>query len=349
MKEGKQNMQKKRSISLSRIILMMMVTVVCALQSQAQDPSFAQFFSSPLNINPALTGNINGEWRFISNYRNQTSRVGFPYETGTASFDAKAFADKLPENHSFGIGGMFMYDKAMDGVLKSTYASANFAYNLKILGDETEHFLGAGIGFIYGYRKIDYSRLIFGEQYAGNGFNTNLPTGESALSDMKAYISSSAGLTYSIRSEFSNFDLGVSGFHLNKPKQTFLQDENQVLPIRYVVHSNYELFLNEYLVLNTNGIYMKQGPQSYFSVGGGIGYFVDEEGTKIINAGIWYWSKNAIIPYVGFNYKNMQFGFSYDVTISKLKDAPNRPRSIEFSLIIRNGEKVKGVIPCPWK
>jgi hypothetical protein len=27
-----------------------------AMKIQAQDPSFSQFFSSPLNINPALTG-----------------------------------------------------------------------------------------------------------------------------------------------------------------------------------------------------------------------------------------------------------------------------------------------------
>lgn len=316
----------------------------------AQDPSFAQFFSSPLNVNPALTGNINGKWRMISNFRNQTSRVGFPYQTGTVSFDAKALGEQLPENHTFGIGTMLMYDKAMDGVLKSTYASVDFAYNLKIGGDEAEHFLGAGIGFSYGYRRVDFSRLIFGEQFAGNGFNTNLPNGESALADMKQYLSTSAGITYSIRSEFSNIDIGVAGYHLNKPKQTFLQDDKQVLPVRYVGHANYELFLNEVIVLNTNGVYMQQGSASYFSVGGGLGYFIDPEGENMINAGVWYWSKNAIIPYIGFTYKNFQAGFSYDIAISKIKDAPQRPRTIEFSLIIRNGgEKVKGIIPCPWK
>jgi type IX secretion system PorP/SprF family membrane protein len=321
------------------------------MKGRAQDPSFSQFFSSPLNINPALTGNINGEWRAISNFRSQYAGPAYPYRTGTVSFDAKILPDRIPEDHTFGIGTMFMYDKAMDGILKATYASLNFSYNLKIMGDETSHYLGAGIGFIYGYRWVDFSRLIFGEQFTGNGFNTNLPTGESALSDMKQYISTSAGLTYTLRSEYSNFDMGFSGFHLNKPKQTFLQDENQVLPIRWVAHANYELFLNDYLVLNTNGVYMKQSSASYFSVGGGLGRYIDEEGQSMLNLGMWYWSKNAIVPYVGFSYKNFQAGFSYDIAISKLNDAPQRPRTWEFSFIVRGAknDKPSGIIPCPWK
>ena len=42
----------------------------------AQDPSFSQFFSSPLNINPGLTANINSKWRMVSNFRNQWIEIG---------------------------------------------------------------------------------------------------------------------------------------------------------------------------------------------------------------------------------------------------------------------------------
>jgi hypothetical protein len=28
----------------------------------------------------------------------------------------------------------------------------------------------------------------------------------------------------------------------------------------------------------------------------------------LLNAGLWYWSKNAIIPYIGIAYKDYQFG-----------------------------------------
>src|SRR5215212_4876410 len=83
-----------------------------------QDPAFSQFFSSPLNINPALTGNINGDWRIISNFRDQWIGPASPYTTGTASYDTKVLQHKLPgvpEENVMGMGGMLLYDYAMDG------------------------------------------------------------------------------------------------------------------------------------------------------------------------------------------------------------------------------------------
>jgi len=327
--------------------------ILLSLRLCAQDPSFSQFFASPLNVNPALTGNINSQWRVISNLRSQWAGPAYPYTTGTISFDAGLLKDKLPENSILGIGGMMMFDKAMGGVLKSNYASLNGSFKLQIAEGYNGgiHMLGAGLGLIYGNRMIDFSRLNFGEQFNGTGFDNNLPSGESAMAQMKPYVSTSAGIVYSFTTEFSNLDLGFSGFHLNKPKQTFLEDDNQILPARYVAHANFEHFINNSLVLNTNAIYQKQSSTSYFSVGGALGYYLSEDENILVNGGLWYWSDNAIIPYVGFVYKNFQVGITYDITISKLNDAARRPNTWEISLILRGdgNEKNNGIIPCPWK
>lgn len=319
----------------------------------AQDPSFSQFFSSPLNINPALTGNINGDWRIVSNFRDQWIGPASPYVTGTVSYDRKILQHKLPgvpENNIVGVGGMFMYDYAMSGIVKSTYASANLSYSVKLAeGDISTHRFTAGFGAIYGYRYVDFSRLDFEEQFTGYGFNTNLPTGELALSNMKPYFSVSSGVTYSVKSEKSNFDLGVAGFHLNNPKQTFLEDEQQRLPVRQVAHANFERIINDRLILNANGIYQNQKRAKYFSIGGGLGFRMSEQQSTVLNVGLWYWSRNAIVPYVGLAYKDWQFGFSYDATISKLREATRKPNTFEFSLIIRGVKDPSGIIPCPWK
>src|SRR5512140_3855896 len=105
---------RRKAIKIQGCILIMLFSVI-ASKVHAQDPSFSQFFSSPLNVNPALTGNINGEWRAISNFRSQYAGPAYPYQTGTVSFDAKILPDRIPEDHTFGLGTMFMYDKAMDG------------------------------------------------------------------------------------------------------------------------------------------------------------------------------------------------------------------------------------------
>lgn len=327
--------------------------VIIAVQSNAQDPNFSQFFSSPLNINPALTGNINADWRAIANFRDQWIGPASPYVTGTLSYDRKLFQKKIPnvEHHGnvFGVGGMLMYDRAMAGVVTSTYASANVAYRVKLNNGETRHMFGAGFGAIYGHRRISFDRVDFEEQFTGYGFNTNLPTGETSLSQMKPYLSVSAGLLYSITSQNSNIDIGVAAFHVNKPKQTFLKDENQDLPIRKVAHVNYETFLSESVVLSVNAVYQSQETAEYYSFGGALGYYIPQMYDLMLNAGIWYWSKNAVIPYVGISYKDYQFGLSYDVTTSKLRQANDKPNTYELSLIVRGRNKPSYVIPCPWK
>jgi len=338
-----------------KCIAVVVLSMLMAGPSQGQDPSFSQFFSSPLNINPALTAKINSDWRLISNFRDQwVGTAGSPYVTGTISYDSKILQDKDPnssdDDNYMGMGGMLMYDNAMSGVVRSIYASADLSYNIKLSewGDVKQR-LGVGFGATYGRRYVDFNRTTFEEQFTGNGFNTNLPTGESALSNMRPYISVNAGFLYSLSTEKSNLDIGIAEFHLDRPKQTFLEDENQRLSPRRVAHANFETFLTERVVLNTNAVYQFQSEAKYFSVGGSLGYYLGDADNSMFNGGVWYWSDNAVIPYLGLAYKSFQFGFSYDITISKLSQSTRRPNTWEFSVILRGVTKSSGVIPCPWK
>lgn len=332
--------------NLAAIVLSLLATV----SVMGQDPSFSQFFSSPLNINPALTAQSNSKWRFISNIRDQWIGPASPYTTGTASFDMSIMEEKIPEGSTWGAGLMMMYDQAMRGALKSTYLSLNTSYNITLSEGDATHRMGIGIGGIFANKRVDFSKLSFGEQFVGYGFDTNLPTGESALSNMKPYLSASVGLLYSVTTGNSNFDIGAAGFHLNKPKQSVLEDPNQHLASRYVGHANFETYLNDQIILNTNAIYQRQENTSYVSFGGSLAYFLTGDPQDgVLSAGLWYWSKNAFIPFVGLSYGNLQFGLSYDITVSKLSQAAEKPKSFEISMIIRGNGKPKGVIWCPWK
>ena len=338
----------------SKRIVAIIFSLIFAGSLNAQDPSFSQFFSSPLNINPALTANINADWRLISNFRDQWIGPASPFVTGTVSYDSKIMQNKIPnvetENNIMGIGGMLMFDYAMSGIVKSTYASFNLSYNIKLSEtDNNKHRIGLGFGAIYGRRHVDFSRVDFEEQFTGFGFNRSLPTGETALSNMKPYFSASAGIVYSYSTPKSNFDVGVAGFHLNKPRQTFLEDEHMYLAMRKVAHANFETFINERVIFNTNAIYQFQLEANYFSAGAALGYYLGDAAESILTAGLWYWSKNAIIPYLGLAYKKAQFGISYDLTTSKLNQATKKPNTWELSLILRGIKKPSGVIPCPWK
>ena len=166
---------------------------------------------------------------------------------------------------------------------------------------------------------------------------------------MKPYFSLNTGAIYTYYTEKSNFDLGVSVYHANKPKQTFLEDPHQYLAMRKVAHANFETYLNESVVLNINTIYQEQDEASYYSFGGAIGYFIPGQENTLLNIGAWYWSKHAIIPYLGLSMGDMQFGASFDITTSKLKYADPRPKTFELSLILRGTKNPIDIIPCPWK
>ena len=97
-------------------IVMAILVLLSLNTAQAQDPSVSQFWASPLNINPALTGNINGDWRVIMNFRSQWIGPTAPYITGTISHDRKLFVETLPEGQRFSVGGIFMYDRTIRGV-----------------------------------------------------------------------------------------------------------------------------------------------------------------------------------------------------------------------------------------
>lgn len=319
----------------------------------AQDPVFSQFFSSPLNVNPSLTANIHADWRAIANFRNQWIGASNPYVTGTISYDRKILQNKIPnvteENNRFGIGGMMLFDYAMGSIVKSNYASLNFSYNIKLSeGMVAQHRLGAGFGTIYGNRRVDFSRLDFEEQFTGFGFNTNLPTGETALSNMKPYFSLSAGLVYSITTEKINMDLGLASFHINNPKQTYLQDPNQTLGSRKVVHGNFETFIGNDFVLNANAIYQFQRLATNYSIGAALGYYLPSENDLLLTGGIWY-ARHAIVPYLGIGYKDLQIGMSYDAPISKIKETSRTLSTFELSIILRGKGKPGKIIPCPWK
>ena len=103
-------------MSVHKNIKLLVLALLVSAGAYCQDPSFSQFFSSPLNVNPALTAHINSKWRAISNIRDEWVGPASPYATGTISYDSKILKNKISDNTVIGIGGMLMYDQAMQGV-----------------------------------------------------------------------------------------------------------------------------------------------------------------------------------------------------------------------------------------
>jgi hypothetical protein len=69
------------------------------------------------------------------------------------------------------------------------------------------------------------------------------------------------------------------------------------------------------------------------NIGANAHYNLSGDGEKILIAGLYYRSKDAIIPLIGLGYKDLTFTFTYDATVSTLKNYNNTRGAFEFSLI----------------
>ncbi len=317
----------------------------------AQDPIFSQFYSSPLSLNPALAGNGDANWRVGINNRTQWIGEGLdPLTTTSVSFDGKLFKQKDKEVNYIGGGLLFLQDKGLGGAYKSN--SFNFILSSHVSLDEDDrHGLSLGLGGTYSNTLIDFSQLSFSEQLASSGFNRALPTNEPYLSNIKPYFALSSGITYTYSDENANFDIGVSGYRFLKTNRSALNDPNQLDPPRYNVHADFQTFLNNRLVFNTNGMAAFESNVNSYTVGVNFGFIVDEtvEQPTVFNAGLWYRGNEAVIPYLGMVFKNLQAGLTYDINTAASNTTMGNLKTFEFSLIFRSHQRTSRPIPCPWK
>lgn len=323
-----------------RTILILFAFMGNAFCSEAQDPHYTQFYSAPFTVNPAYAGVFEGDFRVLTNYRSQWNKTGAPYITSTVSLDGKIGKQELVNQHPLNAGVQFMTEKSMLGAFRSFFASGVLSYHLP-LDEDGYQSIGAGLTGSYGRKKLDYSSLSFDAQYTGSGFDINLPSGEPGLQDLRSFISVGAGLLYQYRNpdNGSFFDLGVSAFHLNKPRQTFAQDPMQTIPIRVSAQASFQTYISETAFIHLKALYQHQATVSYLLGGFTLSRIFGEDEQNMIGAGIWYRSKDAVSPHLLLEFKRLQVGFSYDISMSSINKALKPASTYECMLQLRLGDR----------
>lgn len=320
--------------------ILLLCTVFLSLNSYGQDPHFSQYLASPLTLNPALTGSFNGSYRITGNYRQQWWSVGSPFNTGSVSFEQKLLQNKIEENDRFAVGVLLLLDESLGGGLKSTYASMSTAYH-KALDEQGKNRLGIGFQATYGNRRINPARLTFANQFASGGFDTNLPSGEASLNNLKPFIDVNTGIVYSHQSETNFFQVNASVFHLARPRQTTLNDDNSRIARRYSLQAGGDLKIdasgNRVMF---SGLFMEQGGATEYNIGGAYGYSLSNgETEKYLYGGVFYRLNDAVYPYLSYKVENWQVSLSYDAVVSSLKEASPKNGSFEISFIYIGNKK----------
>lgn len=303
--------------------------------SQAQDLHFSQFFNSPLSTNPANTGFIpNADYRLGVHYRNQFSNImSMPYKTMSAFADFQLFRDKI-ETGWLGLGAVILSDVAGTGSLRSTKLYGSVAYH-QMLGNSS--LLSAGFNVGYANKRIDPTNLKFPDQFDGQFFE-NPPTVFLDRTSI-SYVDIQAGLNYAyFPQENIYINAGYSVHHVNKPKESFFNEPagDGTIPMRHIGFVNAVLKASDNVILNPNVYYTNQAKASELVFGMNANYKLSEDGEKVLIAGLYHRWKDAFVPMIGFEIKNIRFLFSYDATVSGLKNFNQYRGASEFN-VIKNG------------
>ncbi len=347
LREPLRSMAKKVFIILPFIFIILSAF----LNGYSQDIHFSQYFSSPLILNPGLTGQFDGDYRIISNYKNQWGSIsGFPFETISVSTDKSFLKNKLS-------GGFLFYkDKAGDS--KMGINQINFSLGSRVSFDD-KNSISTGIQGGWAQRSIDVSNLTWDSQYDGKTFNKALFSGENTAPVNFNYFDINAGTYYKgVVNDLLSFNAGIAAFHLNNPKQSYFENKDK-LHVKWTFHGGAAIgFKNWNKTLLPTFMILQQGGAREINIGVAMKYNLgmDSKYTGInvssnIVFGGYYRLKDALIAYTRYDFKDIfSLGFSYDINLSKLRTASYSRGGAEVFLsftirrsnvTVQTGDKIK--------
>ena len=322
---------------MKKLLLTVLVITSLASVSLAQDPNFSQFFASPLTLNPALTGKFDGIFRVAGNYRNQWPSINNAFITKTASADFHLLTGYLADIDRWGVGALFMNDQNGNGALTTNQFSLSTAYH-KGLDEDGYHQIGVGFQGSYTDKRLNVAILDFEDELTALGFtgSTSEIFPQSGL--QVKYLDINAGVLYNGSTNgYNNFYAGASMYHINRPKETF-QGGQFYLNSRTTLQAGGRLPMNQFNAIHFSANYSFQANANNIMFGGAyaLNLNYDEENPVNVYLGTWARFNNvsdAIIPYIGLEFGDVQLGATYDVNISSLQPASNSRGGIEISLI----------------
>jgi type IX secretion system PorP/SprF family membrane protein len=330
------------------LILWMMVMGATAF---AQDPEFTQYYAAPLYLNPGFAGTAS-DHRFILNYRNQWPNISNSFITTAFSYDYNM------HHLNSGVGILITDDKAGSAGLRSTTLNFQYAYKVHF---NNKIVVSTGLNFGGGFRNIDFSRLVFGDQLQFDTDGESPPSDDPVLrsAGQSAYFDFGAGvLAYS-----KKFWLGFSSSHINRPNRSLLNGEAEI-PTKITFHGGVRLPLytgpikkERVAAIMPSFVYKSQGNFDQLDLGT---YFLYEP----VVVGVWYRgipvkqnvrdniSQDAVVVMLGFQLQKIELIYSYDFTVSELGPISGGAHEIalKYKLDFASHNKTKKrerFIPCP--
>lgn len=320
------------------------ITLFVSSVGFSQDIHFSQIQESPLWLNPANAGFMNGYFRAIANYRNQWASMGNAYQTMAISVDASTLKTKKGKAY-LGLGLFVFNDRA--GVAKMGTTQGQLHLNA-IIKTSKKSKLGGAVYIGFNQNSANYASLTYANQYNGKEIDNTIANGE--VVTYTSFMSSDvgAGLNYEfssanidmLRDDIFSLKIGAAVHHLNQPVQKFASGSTYKLPMRFVgnVQARIDIKGTKIAILPSL-VYLRQATASEIIVGTHVRYRFKNP-TKVtgmksetgLNIGVYYRVGDAIIPQVNLDMGKYAVGVAYDLNISKYKQVSQMQGGFEIYL-----------------
>lgn len=208
------------------------VLLLKGLSASAQDHLYSQFFNSPLYLNPALTGQFEGNLRMNLIYRNQWTTVPGPLSYASGSIDIN-----IPK---FGGGVGLLVTRGSEGTAYLDKTNISGLYSYSVGSDDFVLSFGLQAGVTN--RSINLNDLVFDQQLDPTlGIIGTASAASNFPNNNKFFFDSGAGTNLVI----ADFNIGVAVQHINQPNESFTGLPAK-LPMRFNANISYRLDLEPF-------------------------------------------------------------------------------------------------------
>jgi type IX secretion system PorP/SprF family membrane protein len=349
-----------------KFFLTLSLSVLLSAVGVAQDYHFSQFFSSPLSLNPALTGLFPGNYRVALTNRSQWAQsLETPFSTTAFSADFSYYVNpkKRQYKDAFGVGVIFASDRLPE---------INYSVNQIMLGGAFHKSLDPknnqtlSVGFQYGVvqRNVSYDQLSFEDSFDGTSTYVDGLTGEELPGNNYAFGDFQLGLNYAYapRNRTSVF-VGAAMHHVNEPEQSFYYEATRgedievtnTLDRRYSFYINFEIPVGRGISLSPRVFTFMQGPHLVTNAGSNIRFLVDESNGSALHIGAYVrtvgnessFGVDSGVGMVGLEINNFMVGVSYDAGLNSLHTNRRHQGAFELNIAYLGKSNDDEAVPCP--
>ena len=314
------------------LILVLAVVVMFTDSLSAQDIHFSQYTNCPQLYNPALTGQFETMLKGTLLHRRQWRGIGSGYTT--SGVDAQYKLLSMYNDNYFGFGLLVLQDDAGKAQMGTLMVRGSAAYNL-VATDNDLFSSGVQIGFEQ--RSINFDGLAWDSQFDGVAYDPSLDDRERFITTTRSFIDIGAGAHWKHRNK-KRFDLGYAIYHANQQISMVARSDDR-MKLRQVYKAAW-IKRYKFIDMKYDALMQRQSGSNQIMVGATAEYRIGDE-SKFTNVktaslarfGVFYRWKDAICPYIGFEYKRFAaISLGYDLRMAKMPYTSARAGGPEFSL-----------------